>query len=70
MFKKFYVVAIDEEKLISAIRKLNELNIKVIELYELAGENEGIWALGFKASEKHFKSFLGFIRVERVILKK
>ena len=70
MFKKFYVVAVDEEKLIGAIKKLNELNIKVLHLYELAGENEGVWALGFKANEKHFKNFLSYVRVERIILKK
>lgn len=70
MFKKFYVVAIDEEKLIGAIRKLNELDIKVIELYELAGENEGIWALGFKANKEHFSNFLSYVRVERILLKK
>lgn len=70
MFKKFYVVAIDEAKLIGAIRKLNELNIKVIELYELAGENEGIWALGFKADRKFFEHFLGYVRIERILLNK
>lgn len=70
MFKKFYVVAVDEVKLIKAIRKLNELDIVLVELYELAGENEGIWAVGFKADKKRFSEFLAYIRVERILLRK
>lgn len=68
MFKKFYVVAVHEDRLVNAIRKLNEFNIEDVHLYELAGDNAGIWALGFKASRKHFMNFLGVVRVERILL--
>lgn len=69
MLKKTYVVAIHEDKLIDAIKKLNGINIKVVDLYELAGDNEGIWALAFKADKKHFANFLTYVRVEKIILK-
>lgn len=70
MFKKFYCVVIGEEKLFDAICKLNEFDIKVLYLEKLAGENDDCWCLGFRANKKHWRNFLTYIRIERIVLKK
>lgn len=67
LFGKFNrSVVINNDKMIDAVRALNELGISEFEFAELGLGNTGMWVCMFHCKKKTFAKFLTKVRVEHI----